>query len=173
MAFENLLPELLWPGPPAEEAASRARRIRKASRSSSVLKRAEEVWVNVGRGVVEVEASWDSRDVWDWVWDGGCDTICRCDCIASSLSKRDGGRRIQTTHHPRDVLHVRSISVKLRRVLETVARICECTLRASARLQDWPLLALLLRPSAMRTPGSGILGRLDCTVRLIGSKTRS
>jgi hypothetical protein len=42
---------------------------------------------------------------------------------SSSLVVCDGGKRIQTTHQPRLVLHVRSISDKLRRVLDIVASI--------------------------------------------------
>lgn len=87
-------------------------------------------------------------------------------------SDDEGGSLNQTTHHPRLVLHVLSISEKVCRVLATVARICECTLRASARLH--PVCVLLLpSPSAFSVPGSGILGRLLCTVNVRGSKTRS
>lgn len=113
-------------------AVSRARLIKNASRSSSMLNCAE-------------------------VW------LLFCDCIASALAC-EGGRRIQTTHHPRLVLHVRSISERLRRVLVIVASIWECTLRASIRLQPEGVLLLLLRPSAMSVPGSGMFGRLECTV---------
>ena len=78
----------------------------------------------------------------------------------------DGLNRIHTTHHPRPVLHVRSISAIVRRVLPTVARICACTFSASTRLH--PALPPP-RPSAVRVPGSGMLGRLECTVRVRGS----
>jgi hypothetical protein len=54
----------------------------------------------------------------------------------SSLLACEGGKRNQTTHHPRLVLHVHSISARLRRVLATVARIWEYTLRASTRLHS-------------------------------------
>jgi hypothetical protein len=88
---------------------------------------------------------------------------------SSSVLVCEGGRRNHTTHQPRLVLHVRSISVRVRRVLANVARIWECTLSASTRLQpeEWELV--LPRPSAMSVPGSGMLGRLEWTVSVRGS----
>jgi hypothetical protein len=54
-------------------------------------------------------------------------------------------------------------------VPDMVARICECTLRASTLLQPEAWVLVLPRPSAIRVPGSGMLGRLECTVRVRGS----
>lgn len=51
----------------------------------------------------------------------------------------------------------------------TVARIPACTFSASRRLHVLPVM----RPSAVRVPGEGMLGRLECVVRVRGSKTMS
>jgi hypothetical protein len=93
--------------------------------------------------------------------------------LVDSSSTCEGGNRIQTTHHPRLVLHVRSISLRLLLVATSVARIWECTLSASTLFQPCALFLLLLRPSAMSVPGSGTSGRLECTVSVRGSYTRS
>src|SRR5690242_5872621 len=136
-------------------AASRARRTRKASRRSEVVYAIEVVpehglWSVESAGVLEA---------------GGF----------GLGSGELGGTRSQTTHQPRDVLQLRSISVPLRdcRVLARVARTWVCTLRASSLLQPAPSAVLLDKPSAMSVPGSGMLGRLECTVSVRGSQTRS
>jgi hypothetical protein len=88
---------------------------------------------------------------------------------SSSVVVCDGGKRIQTTHQARLVLQVRSISERFRRVPATVARIWECTFRASTLLQPDAEVLLLPRPSAIRVPGSGMLGRLEWIVSVRGS----
>lgn len=87
----------------------------------------------------------------------------------------DGGRRIQTSHQPRLVFAVRSMSFDARRALPSVVRTCECTFRASTRVQEGPLAEPLemVKPSAPAVPGSGMLGIPLWTVRLSGSYIRS
>lgn len=79
------------------------------------------------------------------------------------------GSLIHTTHHPLEVLHVRSSSEMLRRVETYVFRICEWTLNASTRVQS----GAEDLSSGAADPGSGILGIVVCIVKRTGSYTRS